>query len=387
MLTTTEPSVDWKELHGIRAGKTLKLMEKLGLDAIVITTTDNIRYTSDWRPVPMLTELYNDEFASIFSSRGESYVFQPTVMEPLKNPAEDLPWVKELLPMPSWSPNPFVAEIWGRILSKKLKEIGAKQVGVEYMPFQMYEALKSQMPRAGLKSVFNDLLKLRAIKHSLELKILEYNASLLDECSEAGLSVVREGETEFRLATAISTKMWESGIEFMSHNLILSCRRTTIEWYHKRRAFSEGDSVLADIGFFGLGGYVTDMTRTITAGKPSTTYLEAYKVVKEAHLKGIKALVNGAKSSEVDGVIRKTIKEAGYPDTPYSNGHGIGLRCIEVPHIHKKEWMAQDTKIEPGMVVCIEPETYIEGRSIKLEDMVLVTDSGPRQLTHYQYMV
>jgi Xaa-Pro aminopeptidase len=274
-MTQAEPAVDFAELHKIRAKKTAKLLDKLGLDAIVVTTTDNIRYTSDWRPAPMLTELYNDEFASIFTSQGESYVFQPTVMEPLRNPTEEMPWVKELLPMPSWSPNPFVAKIWGKILSKKLKQLGAKRVGVEYMPFQVHSELKGQMPRAGLKSVFDELLRLRALKDPLEIKILEYNASLLDECSEAGLSVAKPGETEFKLATAVATKMWELGTEYMSHNLILSCRRTSIEWYHKKRSFSEGDSVLADIGFFGLGGYATDMTRTITAGKPSTTYKEA----------------------------------------------------------------------------------------------------------------
>src|SRR5580658_7184073 len=278
-MTRAEPAVDFAELHKVRAKKTGKLLKKLGLDAIVVTTTDNIRHTSDWRPVPMLTELYNDEFASIFTSEGESYVYQPTVMEPMKNPTKEMPWVKELLPMPSWSPNPFVAKIWGKILSKKLKQIGAKRVGVEYMPFQVHSELKKQLPRAGLQSVFSEMLSLRAVKDPLEIKILEYNASLLDECSEAGLSVAKPGETEFKLATAVASKMWELGTEYMSHNLILSCRRTSIEWYHKKRSFSEGDSVLADIGFFGLGGYCTDMTRTITAGQPSTTFTEAYQAV------------------------------------------------------------------------------------------------------------
>jgi len=379
-------SIDWEKLHHLRAKKTINLLKKFDLDAVVITTTDNIRYTSDWRPVPMLTELYNDEFASIFTSNGESYIFQPTVMEPLLNPTEELPWVKELLPMPSWSPNPYVAKIWGRILSKKLRQIGAKRVGVEYMPFQIYHELKRQMPRAGLRSVFDELLKLRAIKDSVEVQLLEYNASVLDESCEIGLSTVKEGQTEYKLAAAIANKMWEAGVEYMSHNLILSCRRTAIEWYHKERIFSEGDSVLADIGFFGVGGYVTDMTRTVATGRASTSFMNAYNAVKEGHLRGIRALVPGAKASEVDGIIRKTIREIGYPDTPYSNGHGIGLRCIEIPHIYKKEWMAHDTVIKPGMVICLEPETYIEGRSIKLEDMVVVTNSGPRQITHHPYL-
>lgn len=386
-MSRPEPVVDFAELHKARSKKISKMMAKLGLDALVITTTDNIRYTSDWRPVPFLTELYNDEFASIFTSDGESYCYQPSVIEPVKNPSKEMPWVKELLPMPSWSPNPYVAKIWGKILSKKLKQVGAKKVGVEYLPFQVHAELKKQMPRAGLGSVFEKMLEIRAVKDPTEIKILEYNAGLLDECSEAGLAVAKPGETEFRLATAVATKMWEMGTEYMSHNLILSCRRTSIEWYHKKRTFSDGDSVLADIGFFGMGGYCTDMTRTITAGQPSTTFKEAYQAIKEAHLKGIKALVPGARASEVDEVIRKTIKESGYPDTPYSNGHGIGLRCIESPHIYKKQWMAKDTKIEPGMVVCLEPETYVEDRSIKLEDMVLVTDSGPRTLTHYPFMI
>ena len=76
-MSRAEPDVDFTELHKVRAKKTIKLMEKLGLDAIVVTTTDNIRYTSDWRPAPLLTELYNDEFASISPRTGTATLSSP----------------------------------------------------------------------------------------------------------------------------------------------------------------------------------------------------------------------------------------------------------------------------------------------------------------------
>jgi len=62
----------------------------------------------------------------------------------------------------------------------------------------------------------------------------------------------------------------------------------------------------------------------------------------------------------------------------HSTGHGVGLEIHEQPRIAA----GQETVLEPGMVVTIEPGVYMTGKfGIRIEDMVAVTDRAHKVLT------
>ncbi|MEE9199239.1 MAG: M24 family metallopeptidase [Dehalococcoidia bacterium] len=73
----------------------------------------------------------------------------------------------------------------------------------------------------------------------------------------------------------------------------------------------------------------------------------------------------------------------------YSLGHGVGLRCCELPIIYRPEMMATVAQLEESMVVCLEPEKAVESRGetvvVKVEDMFLVTSTGLGMLTTTAY--
>ena len=65
----------------------------------------------------------------------------------------------------------------------------------------------------------------------------------------------------------------------------------------------------------------------------------------------------------------------------HSTGHGVGIEIHEAPRIAKE----QEAVLVPGMVVTIEPGIYIAGKfGIRIEDMVVVTDSAQRVITPAQ---
>ena len=71
-------------------------------------------------------------------------------------------------------------------------------------------------------------------------------------------------------------------------------------------------------------------------------------------------------------------RERMQPDLAARIGHGIGITAIEPPNIAEYE----DTLLEPGMVITIEPGIYLAGRfGIRIEDMVAVTRNGGQVLT------
>lgn len=379
------PNVDWGRLYEFRSEKTGDIMKEQDLDAMILTSWDNIRYTTDFK-VNMYPETFNDSYAAIVTIEAESYIYCPFRGQISEKPIEELPWVKEVIGLPTWIPGVVVSSMWVELFKRKLYEKKLTKVGVDYLPFQTYEELKREVPEVTFKSIFNELLEARAIKHEEEIKLLKYNASILDAAAKVGLDMVREGVSERQIIAAMVGKMFELGAESVSHYPLLSGEdRSIARFFALNRYLTRGDIVNFDIGFYGKGGYATDMARTGIVGKPKKEILECYRTLYEAYFEGINAIRPGTKSSEIDQAIRNTLIEAGYPDTPYANGHGIGLRVQELPTIDKPEEMVQDMELKAGMVFCLEPRTSVANQSISLEDMILVTETRYELLTKTEY--
>jgi Xaa-Pro aminopeptidase len=142
--------------------------------------------------------------------------------------------------------------------------------------------------------------------------------------------------------------------------------------------------------------YWADMTRTVSKGEPAPEILKMYELVKRAQDAGIKALKPGVTGRSIHEMVEDMIFAAGY-DTlrtgqqhePRSNGalpkgfihglgHGVGLEIHESPSVGR----GGTDPLMPGDVVTIEPGVYDpEIGGVRLEDMLLVTETGSRNFT------
>ncbi len=140
--------------------------------------------------------------------------------------------------------------------------------------------------------------------------------------------------------------------------------------------------------------YFADMTRTVSRGEPSPEIRRMYEVVMRAQDAGIAALRPGITGREVHELVEDIIFEAGYDtlrpgqkrraDDPvvrgliHGTGHGVGLEIHEAPSVGR----AGTAPLQPGDVVTVEPGLYdpdIGG--VRLEDMLVITEDGSRNLT------
>jgi Xaa-Pro aminopeptidase len=136
--------------------------------------------------------------------------------------------------------------------------------------------------------------------------------------------------------------------------------------------------VVCDFGVI-LAAYCSDRTRTVHVGRPSSEARALYDAVLEAQEAAIAAVRPGVTVAEVDEAARKVLRQRKLARFfTHSTGHGLGLEIHEAPRLAA----GQSQKLEPGMVITIEPGAYIPGkRGVRIEDVVLVTASGCEVLT------
>ena len=144
------------------------------------------------------------------------------------------------------------------------------------------------------------------------------------------------------------------------------------------RRIRKGDLVTFDFGAE-ANGYFSDITRTICVGSPTVNQQTIHALVLEAQAAAIRSIRPGVSCASVDAEVRSVIQKAGHgKHFGHGTGHGIGLMVHEGPSVSR---LSQD-RVEPGMVFSVEPGVYVPGwGGVRIEDLVLVTDTGVKVLT------
>ena len=234
--------------------------------------------------------------------------------------------------------------------------------------------------RVALRPVGLLVERQRMVKEPAEVRALAAAVRLGSRVFEHGLKRIRPGITEAGLAAEIEYFARRNRAEGMSFDtLIAGGRRSALpHGVASANPLPRKGFVIIDLGVI-LGGYCSDMTRTVHLGPAGKEARRMYQAVLEAELAAIAAVRPGAASGDVDAAARSVLRKYGYARFfTHSTGHGVGLEIHEPPRLGK----GQGEKLAPGMVVTVEPGAYIPGvGGVRIEDMVLVTRTGCRVLT------
>lgn len=245
----------------------------------------------------------------------------------------------------------------------------------------MRSALPAQRRRGFFAALRQPLVSaLRMVKDPGELRQMDKAAALGCSLFETMLPRIESGAAEIAVAAELEFLARGLGAEGMSfETIIASGARSAMPHGRATQArLPRKGFVTLDFGVI-LNGYCSDMTRTVHLGRAGDEERSAYDAVLEAQEAAVAAVRPGVTCGAVDEAARSVLRRAGLAKYfTHSTGHGVGLEIHEQPRIAA----GQELQLEPGMVVTIEPGVYLAGKfGIRIEDMVVVTESGGRILT------
>ncbi|HUS85787.1 MAG TPA: aminopeptidase P family protein [Bacteroidales bacterium] len=250
---------------------------------------------------------------------------------------------------------------------KKVKEMGAS--------FDILSPSELISPMLGAKS-------------ASELIILQKSVTITAEAQREAMRSIEPGMYEYQLQAIIRYIYKINGAHGIGFPCIIGSgiNSVILHWMENSRKMEDGDIVVVDIGAE-YGMYWADITRTYPVnGKYSQRQKDIYEIVLKANEEAIKMIAPGVDFSDVskkaDEILAEGMLRIGLINDKsdfkkyyyHGLGHHIGLINARGANL---------SKLEPGMVITIEPGIYIreEELGVRIEDDVLVTETGHEVLS------
>jgi Xaa-Pro aminopeptidase len=332
---------------------------ELEVDALLVTKLANVRYLTGFSGSSAMALLSPSE--SVFFTDGR-------YDEQSRHEVPDLPRVASM-------------ENLAAAIRDHIRRLGIERVGFERhaVTVEQLERWQERFEGVELAGIGEEVERLRWSKDEEELELLRSAQEATDDAFEDILDLLVVGITERQAAAQLELGMARHGADGVSFDPIVAFGEHAAEPHHRpcHRALAEGDVIKMDFGAK-VGGYHTDMTRTVAFGEPATELRKVHDVVAAAQQAGIDALRPGVAAGDVDGAARRVIDDAGYGDRfTHGLGHGVGLEIHEGPSLRRDG----DDLLPAGAVVTVEPGVYLPGMGgVRIEDAVEVSEDGPTVL-------
>lgn len=223
---------------------------------------------------------------------------------------------------------------------------------------------------------------MRSRKDEAEIAALAAAATAADRVAAQlqGGQIPLRGRTEAEVSADISARLIAEGHQKVNFAIVAAGENAASPHHHAgSRVIKDGEIVLCDFGGT-MNGYCSDITRCVFLGEPPAEIVAAYEALHEAQAAGVAAGVVGARCESVDSAARDILERAGYGEWfVHRTGHGIGMEEHEEPYMVQ----GNTRRVEAGNAFSVEPGIYIPGKwGMRLEDIVVATESGPRALNH-----
>lgn len=272
-----------------------------------------------------------------------------------------------------------------KLVAQIFKDMGLRsgRIGMEErVRFFLFDGIRKEAPAFEYVSADPVTVPCRLIKSPAEIALMQKANEVTLESYKVAIAMLTEGMTQQDFSNIVSqahSRLGARGGAFVSFGEYTAFPHGS----STPQKLKVGDVVLMD-GGCSVGGYASDITRTVVFGEPTQRQRDIWNLEKEAQAAGFAAAKLGDPCENVDIAARKVITDAGFgpeyklPGLPHRTGHGIGMDGHEWGNMV----LGNKQLFEPGMCFSVEPTICIYGEfGIRLEDCAYMTDAGAKWFT------
>lgn len=385
--------VDMVKMRKMRTERLRKMMVKHNLDALITFRAENIRYMTNMRPLWWPISFLSRN-ASIMTQTSEPVLYVTSGDAPRCKAT--MTWMNpdDIRPCGTME-EPGIVDSMFKQFVNTLKELGFTKgrIGVDAGTFVMLEKLKLELPNCEIVDGDACVIEAKAIKNEEEIKLMRESSIIAAIGQQVAIDNIRTGARNCEILGEVMKCFYSYGMEVPQCNLIVTSGEETapLHRFASDRKVLPGDLVFMDLGGC-FNGYFSDTTRTVVHGKPNDMQKRIYNAVYEEMMVIHELLKPGHTNEELNIAARKVIKKHGFEEWGFHGvlGHSIGVSGLEAPLIGEIAATGGSVfEFQPGMIFSCEPAILVPnvpgGGGVRIEDTILVTETGNEILSRYPY--
>ncbi len=392
-LVDSESVLDLPRLRAYRQNRLRQQIKDQGLAAVILTEPLSIRYATGVRNCALF-QMHIQAGYLFLPAEGPVIYFDTGPGQETGNQLETIDEVRsDVLPL-SYMFAGYRQQEWAKTWAQQMGDLlrahsgGETRIGIDRPGAHAQQALEALGYR--VEDAAPVLAQARKIKSPEEVLAMNLTISVAEDGMTRMRDQLRNGILEQELWAFMWQALIEGGGEWLDYRLLASGERTN-PWQQEAssRRIRAGDLLVFDCGMVGPFGYGADISRAFHCGpgKPSESQRDLYTRAWSEVAHNIQLMQSGASFREI--IERRFVQDERVGRQPYPcMAHGLGMADEWPVLLHSADHPEQfDGELESGMVICVESYVgEIGGREgVKLEDQVLVTDSGPIVLSRYPF--
>jgi Xaa-Pro dipeptidase len=358
------------------------------LAAVVLVHPPNLRYL-----VGFHSNAYSRPLTLVVPAEGDPTLLVPR-LEELQ--AREMTRVTDVRSYVEWDEGSAAggrldAE-WHALLAGVLSErkLTSARLGLEraVLTGGAERGLTAALPKVAWSDASGWVERLRLLKSPGEVEHHRRAGQLAGAGLDAGLAAARAGGTELEIKGASIGAVFAEGARrcpalavAAAGNALVGERIAAVHAPAGARRAKPGDPVFVVLSAAVEGAHC-ELSRTIVVGDaPTDAQRRWFRSVARAHEAARRRAVPGTPASDLDRAARGALREDGLAEyLAMRTGHGLGLAPVEAPNLGAGD----ETPLQPGMVISIEPGVCIPGAGGALwADNYVVTPTGVEPLTAY----
>ncbi len=266
-------------------------------------------------------------------------------------------------------------------------------------PVEYADKLRARGYEVGVKE--GTFFEERLVKSETEVAWIAETLRLAEEAMDVAIQAIREAEIRGTELYRAGERLTSERVRGLIHHALLDCDCVA------DRTIVAGGEQGSDPHHEGVGPlmahqpividifprssrtrYFADITRTVVKGQASLRVKQMHEAVLQAQARAVALIRDGADGAAIHQEVAAVFESLGFPTGEingrmqgffHGTGHGLGLEIHEPPRIGKRGAI-----LGRGNVLTVEPGLYYPGEGgVRIEDVVVVTERGCRNLTNF----